>query len=88
MPSTDEMVNTGVTADLPKLRTATISSSVERTAYGCLRAPGSLSRRESCFIVSFMTGSGHRSTLVTTTKRGTFSAMAMPTCSLVIRVMP
>ena len=52
VPSTDDMQNTGVIADLPKERTASMSSLVERTTYGCLRAPGSLRRRVSCFIVS------------------------------------
>ena len=88
MPSTDEMVKTGVMADLPKPRTACIRSSTVRTAYGCFFAPGSLRRRSSCLIVSFITGSGQRSTFVTTTKSGTLSAIAMPTCSLVIRVTP
>jgi hypothetical protein len=32
VPSTDEIVNTGVMADLPNPRTASISSSVVRTA--------------------------------------------------------
>ena len=44
------------------------------------RAPGSLSSR---LIVSFITGSGQRSTLVMTTKSGTLSAIAMP----MLRVM-
>ena len=75
-------------ADLPKPLAATMSSSFDLTTYGCLRAPGSLRRRCSCFIVSRITGSGQRSTFVTTTKSGTLSAIAMPTCSFVIRVMP
>ena len=62
VPSTLEIVKTGVIADLPKPLTASINSSTDLTAYGCLRAPGSLSSRESCFIVSFITGSGQRST--------------------------
>ena len=75
-------------ADLPKPFAATMSSSFDLTTYGCLRAPGSLRRRCSCFIVSRITGSGQRSTFVTTTKSGTLSAIAMPTCSLVMRVTP
>ena len=107
------MVKIGATAERPNERTAIMSSSSERMTYGCFFAPGSLSMRTSCFIVSFMTGSGQRSTcrpptgawsteagrtrpwlggqsptLVTTTKSGTLSAIAMPTCSLVMRVMP
>mmetsp|Transcript_7959 Transcript_7959/g.15966 ORF Transcript_7959/g.15966 Transcript_7959/m.15966 type:complete len:239 (-) Transcript_7959:715-1431(-) len=88
VPSTDEMVKMGVIADLPNPDAATTKSSRVRTAYGCLRAPGSFSSLSSCLMVSFITGSGHKSTLVITTKRGTLSAMAMPTCSLVIRVTP
>ena len=66
----------GATAERPNERTAIMSSSSERMTYGCFFAPGSLSMRTSCFIVSFMTGSGQRSTCRPSTGAGLRSVKA------------
>lgn len=63
---------------------AVTASSSEVTSMGTLWQPGCLRTRSSWRTVLSTVVLAHRSTLLTTTKKGTFRARASPRCSLVV----
>lgn len=63
---------------------AVTASSSEVTSMGTLWQPGCLRTRSSCRTVLSTVVLAHRSTLLTTMKKGTFRARASPRCSLVV----
>lgn len=63
---------------------AVTASSSEMTSMGTLWQPGCLRTRSSWRTVLSTVVLAHRSTLLTTTKKGTFRARASPRCSLVV----
>lgn len=63
---------------------AVTASSSEVTSMGTLWQPGCLRTRSSWRTVLSTVVLAHRSTLLTTMKKGTFRASASPRCSLVV----
>ena len=63
---------------------AVTASSSEVTSMGTLWQPGCLRTRSSWRTVLSTVVLAHRSTLLTTMKKGTFRARASPRCSLVV----
>lgn len=71
-------------ADWANCWAAVTASSGLVTSMGTLLQPGCLSTLSSCRTVFSTVPLLHRSTLLTTMKMGTFSAMARPRCSRVV----